>query len=134
VAQGSSTDYFPRLTLGADFGSEATSFRPIGELDLATVGEFQTALLGFAEEGERIVALDLSALTFVDATGLAAIVALERQLRTQQRVLALRDPSPMMKWLLDATGLTWLLEVEALSQIEAVLPRGELKAGAGRLS
>ncbi|MCU1493443.1 MAG: anti-anti-sigma factor [Acidimicrobiaceae bacterium] len=115
-----------RVALGLHFTSTETSLRPIGELDLATVGEFQAALLGFAGRRQRIVALDLSELSFVDATGLAAIIGFERQLREEERVLVLRHPSPTMKRVLDVTGLTWLLEVPsrpAPLHIEAVAPR-----------
>jgi anti-anti-sigma factor len=128
VALASSTDRPTGVALGSHFTSTATSLHPIGELDLATVGEFQTALLDFAERRQHLVALDLSDLSFIDATGLAAIIAFERQLREQERVLVLRHPSPMMKRLLDVTGLTWLLEVQcrAPSHICAVGPRDEL--------
>jgi anti-sigma B factor antagonist len=101
--------------------------RPIGDLDLGTVTEFQAALLGFAGRGQRVVALDLSGLSFVDETGLAAIISFERQLRDEERVLVLRRPSPMMKRVLDVNGLSWLLEVQsrAQSHIEAAAPEDE---------
>ena len=107
------------------FAYTETSLRPIGELDLATVSKFQAALIGFARRCQRVVALDLSELSFIDGTGLAAIIAFERQLRDEERVLVLSHPSPMMKRILDVTGLTWLLEVQdrAPSNIEAVAPR-----------
>jgi len=89
------------------------SLRLIGEGDLATVSKFQAALFSFARRRQRVVALDLSDLSFIDATGLAAIIAFERQLRDEERTLMLSHPNPMMKRVLDATGLTWLLEVQA---------------------
>jgi anti-anti-sigma factor len=86
------------------FTSAEMSLRPIGELDLATVSEFRTALIRFARTRQRAVAVDLSELSIVDGTGLAAIIARERQPRDEERVLVLSHPSPMMKRALDVTG------------------------------
>ena len=47
------------------FTSTEGSLRPIGELDLATVGEFRVAHLRFAKTSRRAVALDLSDLSFI---------------------------------------------------------------------
>jgi anti-anti-sigma factor len=96
-----------------DFESTEASLRPTGGLVLATVGEFEAALLDLAERKQRVVAIDLSNLSVIDASGLEAIVAFERQLRDEERVLVLRHPSPMIKRVLDVTGLTWLLEVQS---------------------
>jgi len=45
-----------------------------GELDLATVGEFEDALNGRLEAGEDVV-VDLRRLAFMDSTGIRALVA-----------------------------------------------------------
>jgi anti-anti-sigma factor len=117
------------VALGLHFTSTETSLCPIGELDLANVSEFQAALLGFAGRGaaRRVVALDLSDLSFVDATGLVVIIVFERQLRDEERVLVLRHPRPMVKRVLDVTGLTWLLEAQGRAplHIDAAAPRDE---------
>lgn len=45
--------------------------RPVGELDLATVGELDGRLEALRAEGVRQVVLDLRGLTFMDSTGLS---------------------------------------------------------------
>lgn len=117
------------MALGLHFTFTQTSLRPIGELDLATVVEFQAAFLGLGARSQRIVAVDLCELSFIDSTGLAAIVAAERHLSEKERALVLRHPRPMIKRVLDGTGLTWLLEVQSRTSfpIEAVALRDELR-------
>ena len=95
------------------FESTETSLRPIGGLVRTTVAEFEAALSDLAEKKKRVVTIDLSNLSVIDASGLEAIVAFERQLRDEERVLVLRHPSPIIKRVLDVTGLTWLLEVQS---------------------
>ena len=46
-----------------------------GELDLATVPRLSAALLSVGQNGHRSVVLDLEALTFMDASGLNAILS-----------------------------------------------------------
>jgi anti-anti-sigma factor len=45
-----------------------------GELDLNTVAELDAALAGASSGGHPHVCLDLSALQFIDSTGLAAVI------------------------------------------------------------
>jgi anti-sigma B factor antagonist len=90
--------------------------RAIGELDIASVEPFTTELHRIADRGQQVVVLDLAELSFVDATGIAAVIAFERQLREQERVLVLCNAQPVVRRVLDLTGLTWLLEAT---------PRGE---------
>src|SRR3954471_21454367 len=49
------------------------TLRPTGELDIATAGRLERALLDAGERGDPVV-LDLAALEFIDSTGLRAIV------------------------------------------------------------
>jgi anti-sigma B factor antagonist len=45
-----------------------------GELDLATTGELETAIAELCADGASEAVLDLDGLTFVDSTGLRAIL------------------------------------------------------------
>jgi len=85
-------------------------FALVGELDIASVDSFETQVATRLNDVASVVALDLSELSFVDATGLSSFVKLERQLRDGHRVLVLRNPRPNVQRALDVTGLTSLLE------------------------
>lgn len=52
---------------------QEAGLRLVGELDVSTVGEFEEALASL--EGRGQVKVDLSELTFIDSSGLHAIVA-----------------------------------------------------------
>jgi anti-sigma B factor antagonist len=49
-----------------------------GELDIATAPDLEEAVEGLRENGGGAIVLDLSELTFMDSTGLQAILAAER--------------------------------------------------------
>jgi anti-sigma B factor antagonist len=81
-----------------------------GELDRLTVARF-TEALDLAAEGEpALVVLDITGCSFVDSTGLGALVAADKALRDAGSRLELAV-SPLVLRLLQATGLDELLTV-----------------------
>jgi len=72
--------------------------RVSGEVDMATAGAFLAAL---APDGGRPFVVDLSETTFMDSTGLQALVAAHHQ----GAPIVLRRPSKMVRQCLAATGL-----------------------------
>src|SRR5438034_11748023 len=75
-----------------------------GELDLATTPILETSLEAAERYDEPVVALDLSELTFVDASGLKTILnAHRRSIRHGGRGLALVNPSGDIRRLLELT-------------------------------
>ncbi len=81
-----------------------------GELDHVSVRNFEEELTKCLDKFDDVIVFDLSHLTFVDACGLTSFLKVERRLRDDDRVLVLRSPRPIVRKLLDVTGLTWLLE------------------------
>jgi anti-anti-sigma factor len=75
-------------------------FRLVGELDLATTRQLQEALEQLPAEGE--VVLDLSELTFIDSTGLHAIV---EHARADDGPIVLANPSETVRRVLHIAGL-----------------------------
>ena len=72
-------------------GRGAAWVTPSGELDLAGVPELERALE--QARGSALVVIDLRRLTFIDSTGLHAIVAADaRARRADQRVVLVRGP------------------------------------------
>jgi len=50
-----------------------------GELDIESSNEFKSALCELIEAGPPVVVLDFEGVTFVDSSGLGAIVGVERE-------------------------------------------------------
>ena len=78
-----------------------------GELDLATVG----ALQGFADalirQAPECLVIDLAGVCFMDSSGIALLLGLATRLpRT-----AIRNPSPMIRQVVEMTGLTETLPI-----------------------
>lgn len=72
--------------------------RVSGEVDLRT----SDLLLGaLSPGGDRRIALDLADMTFIDSTGLSALIAA----RKAGADIVLRNPPPQMQKLLSITGL-----------------------------
>jgi len=60
-----------------------------GELDLSTVEKVEEALRRVEDEGVETVVIDLSALSFLDSTGLRTIVTADQRARKSGRRLAI---------------------------------------------
>jgi anti-sigma B factor antagonist len=74
-----------------------------GELDIATSPRLRAALSSPAD-GSVLVILDLSELTFIDATGLSAILSAHDQLRETDRRLVLTPGPRAVQKLFEITG------------------------------
>lgn len=84
-----------------------------GELDLAAVPLLEQECGRVEERGGRVVALDLSGLTFIDAAGLRAVVSAEARARKKGRALPLVGASAALRRIFDLTGTGGLLDVGA---------------------
>jgi anti-anti-sigma factor len=80
-----------------------------GEVDVATAPAFRAAL-DDALAGSGRVEVDLRDTTFMDSTGLAALLAAHRR-HGQAHALVLRDPSPAVRLVLDISGVAELVDV-----------------------
>jgi anti-sigma B factor antagonist len=84
-----------------------------GEVDVDTAPRMRDALLEAIADGEPVV-VDLSSVTFMDSTGLSALVVAHRAAEVSGIPLRLRGvPRQLMK-LLTLTGLDGLLSVETV--------------------
>ncbi len=93
------------LTVSRDNGT----FRLVGELDMSNTATLSEALQGDLVEGGRVV-LDCEGLTFIDSTGIAALVQVSRALGPSGR-LVLRSPTTS---LVKAFGVLGLNRIENL--------------------
>lgn len=84
-----------------------------GEVDPGTAPLLQEHLERLAGEPDITrVAVDLSQITFLDSSGIRAIIAGSEALRTGSTEVVLRAPNANVRRVLEVTGLTQLLTVE----------------------
>lgn len=73
----------PRLRVEVTQAPHATVVRPVTEwLDISVAGEFRRALVDLVKAGHRNLVVDLDAVTFVDSSGLGALVSALKMLKT----------------------------------------------------
>jgi anti-sigma B factor antagonist len=78
---------------------------PRGEIDLATVGVLDAAVTRAVDAGAADLWIDLTAVDFIDSTGLTAIVRAHRALDDGRRRLAVICPAGPARRAFDVSGL-----------------------------
>jgi anti-sigma B factor antagonist len=81
-----------------------------GELDVASSQELSDELAELIENGTTDLVIDLAQLAFIDSTGLSAILRANRSL--ERGHLVLREPNPLVRQVLEITGLIGALRIE----------------------
>jgi anti-sigma B factor antagonist len=96
------------LTISVAGDATAPVISVDGELDLSNVDRLGAAISESIQADTNNVTLDVSGLRFMDSSGIALLV------RTQARVgsLTLRQPSAIIRRLVEATGLADILRLE----------------------
>jgi len=83
-----------------------------GEVDVVNAGELRSAALRTLCRDGHHLTLDLSAVTFIDLSGLASLLAVNRRAAALGGSLRLKDPSRSVTRLLELTRLTGEFETE----------------------
>jgi anti-anti-sigma factor len=82
-----------------------------GDLDLATAGEAESAILA-AEEGQPpLVILDLRQLEFMDSTGLRVVISAAARAQDEERRLVLVKGPDVVQRVFEITRLAERLEI-----------------------
>lgn len=98
-----------RCTLAVESnGSASVTIAVTGEVDLSTVRILQDAVDQVLEEEPDVLVFDLSQTTFMDSSGLAALITAANRCRG----VRIRRPSQPVSRLLEVTGLTTILPSE----------------------
>jgi len=87
--------------------------RPSGQLNIECAEAFDAHCSRLLERGEKQIALDLSALTYLSSAGLRCILKLQRSLAAEDGRLALVTPSEPALLVLRISGLLDKLPVFA---------------------
>jgi anti-anti-sigma factor len=90
------------LTVDASVVGSAAVVRLWGDLDLVSAPKLDACLLALA--GDDVI-VDLAEVTFMDTTGLDAIVVANRRANVAGRLFVLRAPSHHVMRVLEVTGL-----------------------------
>lgn len=96
------TDAFP---LGRADRSTPTTVGLSGEIDIYTSPTLRSSLENVLKSSTPLLVLNLSNVSFCDASGLSVIVGIQRRARMMGITLALTAPRPFMCKLLRITGL-----------------------------
>jgi anti-sigma B factor antagonist len=91
-----------------------------GVIDLFTAPELKARLVSLIEGGAREVVVDLSEATYMDSTGLGAMLAAARRLGNRGGRLAIAGPRPSISRVFEIAGLDSLLTVVG-TRAEALL-------------
>jgi len=80
-----------------------------GELDISNAPSLEATVVSItAERPERLV-FDLSGLRFMDSAGIAVLIGAA----AKANVVQLRDPSPIVRRVIELTGLSSVLHIES---------------------
>jgi len=83
---------------------ETVLIRPIGELDMTTVDQFASTLGEITTGGFGRVVLDLRELTFVDSSGLRALLEVQGIAARRSSLQIIPGPEPVQR-IFHVTGL-----------------------------
>ena len=119
------------LTIRVRRGPGHTILTAAGEIDIATVAQFRARLFALADEGRPVIA-DLDQVSFIDASGLGALIGAARRAAAHGTSLHVVCARSQTRQLFHLTGLDRQLHLartltEALQALTAPgTPTGEL--------
>jgi len=116
------TTVYPALFCRVRAEAGVTVAELAGELDLASAPALREQLLGLLRRGSSRLVLDLSRVSFCDASGLAVLVGTGRRARLLGGFQRLAAVSPHVARVLNLTGLRRHLPVFATVQAAAAAP------------
>ncbi|MGN9908663.1 STAS domain-containing protein [Phytohabitans sp. LJ34] len=83
-----------------------------GEVDVVSAGQFRQYLSGALDLRPASLTVDLGGVTFLDSTGLSALVYAHQRAGDEGIHFRVADPQPQVRRLLEVTGLLPVLTEE----------------------
>lgn len=127
----SATTVDPDLDVSVRTAGDVTIAELTGELDIASAPALREQLLGLLRPGSSQLVVDLSKVSFCDASGLAVLVGAGRRARLLGGYLRLAAVSPQVGQALRITGLHRNLAVFPTAQAAVALPLAAQHGHAG---
>ncbi|MFJ4623163.1 STAS domain-containing protein [Streptomyces sp. NPDC088812] len=101
-----------------------------GHLDLDTATEFQAHLANQLHHGRRHFLLDLSAVPFMDSSGMNIILRVYQEARELPGTVHVINPTPAVRRVLDLTGVSLTVPVsEKVDDALALIDRPQAAPG-----
>jgi anti-sigma B factor antagonist len=95
---------------------QATTVKVAGEIDASNAGALREALQMACEPGRQVV-VDMEAVSYIDSSGVSALVAVANQVGDAHLGLSIQQPSPSVRRVLGILGLSHYFGIDG--QIEA---------------
>lgn len=127
----SGTAIDPGLKVFVRIAGDVTIAELAGELDISSAPALREQLIGLLRPGSSQLVIDLSKVSFCDASGLAVLVGTARRARLLDGFLRLAAVSPLVGEVLQISGLHRNLAVFPTAQAAVTAPRAAQRAHAG---
>jgi anti-anti-sigma factor len=102
-----------QLAITTNVESTVARVSLVGELDVVTASRVSDELTALAGQDVKSVVVDVSELTFIDSTGLRALLAGRERIHATTASFALEGASGVVERVLELTGLRDLLAGDA---------------------
>lgn len=83
---------------------------PVGELDMASVDELDTAVAELRTSGFKSIVIDLRGIALIDSTGLRVLLSLRNDAKRSGHALTLVAPGPAASRIFDITRTRGLFD------------------------
>lgn len=96
----------PQLHIDTSYSPGAACVVVVGEVDLATASTLRDRLIdALYEQSIAVLDIDLAGVTFLDCTGVSALVAVRNTAAQTGQQVRISQPQPMVRRVLEMTGL-----------------------------
>jgi anti-sigma B factor antagonist len=92
---------------------EVRLMQPSGRLDVTSVAQFRREVAEIAASKPKFILVDLKDISFMDSSGLGALVAALKTIRTAGGDLAICSLSEQVKMLFDLTSMGSIFKIYA---------------------
>ena len=101
----------PNFDMNVTTEEAATVIELIGDLDFHTARRLREKILELHAQGTKDLVLDMSALDFIDSSGLSVLVAGLKRLKNSDGNLTLRSVPDQTRRVLEVSGLSRVLTI-----------------------
>ena len=108
---GMASDDTPSFSIEVSEEAGSVTVTAVGEIDVATAPEVERQLLEHIEAGAAVT-LDLHGVSFIDSSGLRALVTARQRAEETSVPFTLAGRSPAVERLLQVTGLDGVFDTE----------------------
>jgi anti-anti-sigma factor len=108
----------PTISIAATASGDEAWLQVAGAVDLTTATKLSDALRAAEREQPRVIGLELSAIDFLDSSGIHLIVAADQRARMAGRRFVIANPSRAVARVLEVTGLDRRIELAPSSKLD----------------